>query len=381
MNRSDSAPPSSADPPRALRVLHFVSGGFSGATQVAADLVRASLGRSDLEPLLVLRHKRQTAPARYEALRQQGLPVALVTGTLNLLSIWQLSRICKRFQPDVLVAHGFPEHILGRHAGVLASVPRLIHVEHNARERYSWSRLKQARWLAERTEHIVGVSQGVATHLGELGFAAGKVMAIPNGIELSRFEGADASTADQRQPEIVMCARFSGQKDHLTAIRAMALLRDRGLTQRLLFAGSGKARYLKQAQTLVKQLKLDEQVAFLGQCRDVPKLLMHCRIGLLSTHYEGMPLAMLEYMAAGCAVVATDVVGVKEIIEHDNTGLLVPEGDAPALANALERVLDNDELASRLGQAARAKAVAEHGLPLMRQRYEALLMNSRSDPI
>lgn len=361
-------------PIRPTRVLHFVSGGFSGATQVAVDLVNASLGRTDIQPLLVLRRKRQTPQGRYDELANAGMPLATVSGTFNALSIWQLAQVCKRFQPDVLVAHGFPEHILGRHAGVLAGVPRLIHVEHNTRERYSWLRLQQARWLSKRTERIVGVSDGVKTDLLARGFPADRVISIPNGIDLDRFAANHIQPADKRQPDIVMCARFSGQKDHLTAIRAMAVLRDKGLGTRLLLAGGGKAKHLKQAQALAASLQLQDQVVFLGHCRDIPALLMQQRIGLLSTHHEGMPLAMLEYMAAGCAVVASDVVGVREILNHGHTGWLVPEGDAQALANGLMQLLQDDTLARQLGQAARQQALVAHGLPLMRQRYEQLIL-------
>jgi glycosyltransferase involved in cell wall biosynthesis len=364
-------------PQQPLRVLHFVTGGMSGATQVAIDLVQASRTNPAIEPLLVLRHKRQTALSTYDALKSQGVPLELVSGALHVLSIWQLARICKRVQPDVLVAHGFPEHILGRHAGLIAGVPRLIHVEHNSRERYSASRLRQAKWLAQRTESIVGVSQGVKAQLLKLGFPSEHVRCIPNGIDLARF-GADAEVpAAQRQADIVMCARFSSQKDHLTAIRAMAVLRDQGFTNRLLLAGDGKARHRAKAQRLATELRLGEQVIFMGRCSDVPALLMASRIGLLSTHYEGMPLAMLEAMAAGCAVVASDVVGVREVLSHGATGLLVPENDARVLAKLLVQLLQDNEQSNRLGRAARQQALQAHGLPLMRQRYEDLLLSRR----
>jgi glycosyltransferase involved in cell wall biosynthesis len=359
---------------RPLRVLHFVTGGMSGATQVAIDLVESSRGNPAIEPCLVLRRKRQTPLSAYEALRARGLTVETISGVLNAVSIWQLAQLCRRVKPDVLVAHGFPEHILGRHAGLLAGVPRLIHVEHNSRERYTWSRLRQAQWLARRTEHIVGVSDGVKDQLLLCGFPEQRVLSIPNGIDLDRFVDADAVAPTQRLPQVVMCARFSSQKDHLTAIRAMALLRDRGVRGRLLLAGEGKARYRQQAQALVGELRLGDQVELLGRVADVPGLLMRSRVGLLSTHYEGMPLALLEYMAAGCAVVASDVVGVREVLTRGQTGLLVPQNDASALADALAQTLTDDALTDRLARAARARALAAHGLPLMRQRYEQLLL-------
>jgi glycosyltransferase involved in cell wall biosynthesis len=94
---------------------------------------------------------------------------------------------------------------------------------------------------------------------------------------------------------------------------------------------------------------------------------------VLSTHWEGMPLALVEAMAAGCACVASDVDGVQGVIEHEVTGLLVPESDAPALADALARLLTEPGLAERLGAAARQRALAEHGQALMLARYEAVL--------
>jgi glycosyltransferase involved in cell wall biosynthesis len=224
------------------------------------------------------------------------------------------------------------------------------------------------------------VSEGVKSQLLARGFPAERVISIPNGIALERFAQADKVPASQRRADIVMCARFSSQKDHLTAIKAFALLRDRGFTQRLVLAGEGKARYLRRAQELAAELRLGEQVVFAGRCPDVPGLLMASRIGLLSTHFEGMPLALLEYMAAGCAVVASGVVGVREVLAHGKTGLCVPESEPVALAEALAQLLSDDSLCDRLGGAARLQALQAHGLALMRQRYEALLLDTSAGP-
>ncbi|MDO9006026.1 MAG: glycosyltransferase [Aquabacterium sp.] len=354
-----------------MRVLHFVSGGFSGATQVAIDLVKAANGTS-VQPLLVLRRKRQIPTTRVESLKDEGVPVETVSGLNHAASIWQLKQICLRFKPQTLVAHGFSEHLIGRYAGLWAGVPNLIHVEHNSRERYTYLRLKQARWLAHRTRHIIGVSEGVKGRLLELGFPSEKVISIPNGIALGKFQDAETISYSSRAPNIVMCARFSGQKDHETAIRALKLLKETGLTPKLLLAGGGKQRYRNKAETLSKELGLKDQVVFIGLCKDVPALLKQNQICLLSTHYEGMPLALIEGMAAGCAVVASQVVGIKEIIDHDRNGLLVPEGCPADMANALRRLLTQPEQAATLAQHARQDALARHGVELMRQRYQAL---------
>lgn len=354
---------------RPLRVIHFVTGGFSGATQVAVELVRAAATDPGMEALLVLRRKRQADPARIEALRQEGLAVVVVQGWSHISTVLDVVRVCHKFKPDVLVAHGFSEHLWGRYAGLLAKVPALVHVEHNSRERYSWWRLAQAKWLAQRTAAIIACSEGVKEHLLALGFPPDRTMAIPNGVKLDPFVTADVAPYADRTPGIVMSARFARQKDHETLIRAVALLRDRGLTPPVMLAGVGKRRYRERTEQLVRELALTQQVHFLGHCPTVPALLMAHQIFVLSTHYEGMPLAMVEAMAAGCAVVGSAVVGVKELLRDGVDGKLVAPADAAALANALEELLRDPERASALAHQARERALRDFGVAVMAERY------------
>lgn len=362
-------------PDRPVRVLHFVTGGFSGgATQVAIALVQAGVQSENIEPLLVLRRKRRTDPHRIAELEQAGVPLRVVPGWSHAATIWSLAQLCREFRPDVLIAHGFSEHLWGRYAGLLAKVPHLVHVEHNTRERYTRSRLAQARWLAGHTARIVGCSEGVRLKLLEMGMPEDRTIAIPNGIRLAPFEAADAHPVPARIPGIVMVARYSKQKDHATLIRAVAHLRDRGLHVPVLFAGGGKALHRTPLEKLARLLGVDDQVRFLGVVRNVPELLLTHRIAALITHYEGMPLALLEGMAAGCAVIGSAVPGVREVIEDGVEGRLVPEHDDVALADALEAILRDDDEATGLGVAARAAALERHGRELMHARYEALFL-------
>ena len=358
-----------------MRVMHFVTGGFSGATQVAVDLCRAAQRGQGMDVLLALRRKPSTDPARVDALRNEGLDVRVVSNWSHAATIWALRNLARDWKPDVLVAHGFSEHLWGRYAGLLAGVPQLVHVEHNSRERYTRWRLAQALWLARRSAATVGVSLGVRDHLLSLGFPAERCIAIPNGVELARFRAVPTRLWQDREDAILMASRFGRQKDHATLLRALALLKSKGLTPPLALAGGGKQRQRKAMEALVRRLGLDAQVRFLGQVADMPDLLARQRIFVLSTHYEGMPLALVEAMAAGCACIGSDVVGVREVISHGRTGLLVPEGDAQALADALESLLTQPERAEALGRAACEQAEAEFDVSRMHARYEALLRN------
>jgi glycosyltransferase involved in cell wall biosynthesis len=355
------------------RVLHVVTGGFSGATQVAVDLVRGARASGRNLPFLALRRKSSTAPARVQALRDEGLSVDLVPGWSHLATVLALARLCRRLQPDVLVAHGFPEHLLGRHAGLLAGVPHLIQVEHNSRERYSRWRLMQSRWLARRTDAIVGCSEGVRQALLRQGLPTAKVSAIANGIRPEPFAQADQHPYAQRVPGLVMAARFAGQKDHATLIRALALLREQGLRPPLLLAGGGSERHRHKAVDLVASLQLQDQVQFLGHHPDVPSLLMGHQLAVLSSHYEGMPLSLVEAMAAGCAVVGSDVPGIHELLHDGTDGRLVHPGDPAALANVLRDLLQHPASAQRLAQAGRQTALRHHTLDLMTQGYDDLI--------
>ena len=371
MSETSSTP---GDSPRVpVRVLHFVTGGFSGgATQVAIALVNAALKSDRVQPLLALRRKRRGDPARIIELIADGVPVVTVVGWSHIVTIWHLVQVCREFKPDVLVAHGFSEHLWGRYAGLLAKVPHLVHVEHNTRERYTAWRLAQTRWLARRTDRIVGCSEGVRLRLLEMGMPAARTIAIPNGIRLEPFALADAHPVAQRVPGIVMVSRFSRQKDHATLLRAIGLLRERGLRPPVLLAGGGKPRHRQPMEALAAELGLQDQVQFLGLCRDVPGLLLRHQVAVLSTHYEGMPLALIEGMAAGCAVVGSAVPGVREVIRDGEDGRLVAPNDPVALADVLHGLLTSPGEVERLGAGARAAALQRYSRELMNQRYEEL---------
>lgn len=364
-----------------MRILHFVTGGFSGATQVAVDLCLAAQRTPGMEVLLVLRRKRNTDAARVQALRDQGLQVQVVSNWLHTLTVWELRKLMRAWKPDVVFAHGFSDHIWGRRAAVAEGVPRIFHVEHNSRERYTPRRLRQALALMPFTQASIGVSEGVRASLVGRGFPPAQCLAIPNGIALERFPEALLPAGWQgREPAILMASRFARQKDHGTLIRALGLLRDQGLAPVLYLAGGGNARLRKQAQGLVAELGLQDQVQFLGNVADLPQRLAHVQICVLSTHWEGMPLALVEGMAAGCACVASDVPGVQGVLRDGEDGLLVPHADPAALAATLQALLQDPQRAQRLGEAARARALSAYGREHMWQAYRALLEGPGGTP-
>lgn len=346
--------PNASLPSRRLRVMHVASGGFSGATQVALDLTVG--GQAHHETLLVLRHKQRTPMQRVDALRAQGVALEMVTGWNHWSTIRALRELCRRWRPDIVVGHGFPEHLLARWAAQGAGVPVRVQVEHNVRERYTAFKRWQVRQLAPHTHVFIGVSDAVSSVLRNMGLPAQRVRTIRNGTRLDPFTNRESETWAQREPAILMAARFGAQKDHETLIRSLVPLgRDHALHPKLRLAGGGSQRHLQAARALVQQLGLQQQVEFLGHRSDVPQLLMRHQVAALSSHYEGLPLSLAEAMAAGCAVVGSDVAAIRETLGDGRWGLLATAGDPQAWAQALAAVLRDPESA-----AARAAQAREH---------------------
>ena len=304
------------------------------------------------------------------ALRAKGLRVEVVPRWSHTVTILALRRLCLQWKPDVLVAHGFSEHLWGRYAALLAGVPCIVQIEHNVRERYGRWRLWQSLWLAQRTDRIVGVSRAVEDVLVRLGHPPERCMTIHNGIELSRWTKGQPWA--QREAAIVMPARFARQKDHRTLIEALVPLKALGHRPTVYFAGEGKASWRKEAEQLAARLGVQDQVQCLGHVQDLPALLGRVKLCVLSTHYEGLGLGLIEGMASGCCGVGTDVEGVREIITHGHNGLLVPHADAQALARTLAELLGDDARTQALAAVGQAHVHAAFDRQRMRQQYLAL---------
>jgi glycosyltransferase involved in cell wall biosynthesis len=174
-------------------------------------------------------------------------------------------------------------------------------------------------------------------------------------------------------PRILSVGRLKAPKDFVTLARALRSLDP--TTFRASIAGDGP-----DASAVAAELGSAGEL--LGERRDIRELLGQSDIFVLSSTSEGMPITILEAMAAGVPVVASDVGGVSELVEHGVTGLLVPPRDPDALAAALRRLLDDPQSRRTLGDAGRARAEAEFDLPRFRAQhlelYERVLAPKRS---
>lgn len=361
-----------------MRVLHFVTGGFSGATKVAIDLVEAHSQIVSTESLLVLRRKKTTTAEKLAKLEEKNIDYRTITGATHIATINELKKLCEQWRPDILVAHGFPEHLLGRRAGLLAKVPHLIQVEHNSKERYTLWKLYQTRKLSKSTSRIVAVSDGVAHVLSEQGLKA-PIQAIPNGIDTIRFGGINLLPINERPRDLIMVGRYAKSKDHITLIKALYQLKQKGIKPNLTLVGSGSIRHQKEVHDLVASYEMQNQVTFIEHSSEVDALLLQHKVFVMSSRFEGLNLAVLEAMASGCIVVGSTAVGVEELINDKKDGFLFPIGDVTKLADIIETVLSNPINYQKLAIAAREKVIKHYDKEQVTQAYHELFKRLSND--
>lgn len=220
------------------------------------------------------------------------------------------------------------------------------------------------RWTARWVNGMIVVSEDVKNALLDYaGPLQGKVSVIPNSVDMKRYNQVMDRKAIRSElglsPEhqvFAVVATFKKQKGHRYLIEAAAAVISQFPNIRLLLIGDGELRDELKAQT--QALGLNEHVNFLGLRTDVPKLLGASDYFVLPSLWEGLPVSLIEAMAAGLPVIATQVSGTKDVMIHNQTGLLVPPGEVEALKDAMQQFLSHPELAPKMGEAARNR-VAE----------------------
>jgi glycosyltransferase involved in cell wall biosynthesis len=289
----------------------------------------------------------------------------------DVLALVELFRVLRSARPDVLHLNSSKIAILGAVAGWAARVPVRVFTVHGwAFTAHSGWRARAFIWAHRLTRSLTTSVICVSNAERSLGVAARtcigeRTVVIANAVPLRPAAARDPS----RPPVIVSVTRLRPPKDTLTLVRALEIVAPR--LQQALIVGDGPDR--SSISAAVAAAGLGDRVELLGDRGDVRDLLARSDIFVLATLSEGMPLALLEAMAEGLPAVASSVGGVPEIVQDGENGLLVPAGDAPALARALQRLLADADLRLRLGGAARRTIAEHHGLERFRSQHIELL--------
>jgi len=278
-----------------------------------------------------------------------------------------------------------PAGFHGSLAGRLAGVPVLCHVR-NRHDQISWRDqlfLKPVnRFLFVSKSTWQQFSLAVPESRGRVFYDGLARQDEPSDLERHRAELNREFQIPSDAILIGMTARIHPQKDYATLLRSAAEVMTQHPNAVFLLVGEHSSdeasqRYFNELQALSVELGVQDCIRFTGFRKDVKTLLHLFDIYVFSTNYEGFPLASLEAMACGKPVVATAVDGLVEQIENGKTGLLVPHKDHQALARSLVGLIDNPELATKLGTAARRSVETRFSDDLFRDRVTDLYRSYR----
>lgn len=332
-----------------MKILYVITGlALGGAEKVVADLA---------DQMSNLGHEVIIAYLTGDVLvRPRNLHIDIVALGLNNIShLYKASmkyrKLVQRFQPDVVHAHMIHANIFARINRIGCTIPKLICTAHSSNEG------GKMRMLAYRLTNSLSnlntnVSQEASKALISKGaFNQNNLITIYNGIDLNKFKSLNV---DKSSDEIMVLSvgRFNEQKDYPNLFKAIFILKNQTSRKiKFYIAGDGELRF--QLEQLIINLNISDNVVLLGKRSDIPSLLNKADYFVLASKYEGLPTVVIEAMACGKFVVATDCGGSREILGQ--TGILVPKENSEALAKGLnqaleytpEQILENEKLARK----------------------------------
>jgi glycosyltransferase involved in cell wall biosynthesis len=306
------------------------------------------------------------------AMLERGLHVTVIPELGRRVRPWQdavalarLIALFRRTRPTIVHTHTAKAGTLGRLAAVLTGVPIRVHTFHGHVLRgyfgHSVTRavIAAERVLARATTCIVTVSEGLARELSEEFRITPRtrIEVIPLGLDLERF--APDSIASVRgslrrelaiadEPVVTIVGRLAPIKNHALFLSMAAQVHASGRRCVFLVVGGGEDE--SRLRRMADELGVGDQVRFLGWRTDLPVIYADSDVVVLTSDNEGTPVSVIEALAAGCAVAATDVGGVREVLESGRLGVLVPPRDAHAMAAAVAALLDDPGLRRRMGE-------------------------------
>jgi len=297
----------------------------------------------------------------------------------------RLAKLLKQQRVDVLHLHNPTALFYGSIAGRLAGIHPVIYTEHG--RDYATGRKAQLinRLVTRLVDQVVVLHERARCYMQKKeGVPPARLVKIHNGIPALSPTGDNVRERTRRSLEladnarvIAMVARLDPIKNLPILLTAMAEIKGQQPTAHLLIVGDGPLRESLERQTL--GLGLQAVVHFLGTRHDVPDLLAASDVLVLPSLSEGLSMTLIEGSAAGLPLVASDVGGNNELVEHGVNGLLVPVSDAKALAGALIAIIMDQTKAEHMGKASRQRFHQYFEIGAMVARYQALYESGISE--
>ncbi len=358
--------------PRVLLVIPTLD---RGGAEKQLTLLAAGLPRPEFDVHVCLLTRLGPLAERLDA---AGVPYTCIEkrGKLDPAAWLRLKRHIADLQPDLVHTWIFAANAYGRSAALSAGVKCVVGGERSIDPWKRWHELAIDRRLARRSAAILTNSSGVRDFYAGHGLPAELFRIIPNGIEpappvaQSRAELLAELGLPAGAKLIGAVGRLWPQKrmsDLVWAADQLKILRE---DFHLLILGEGPLR--PRLERYIAQNELEHRVHLLGERGDVARFMPHFDVVCLASEYEGMPNVLLEAMAAGVPVVATDIAGNRDVVVDGQTGYLVRVGHVPGFTKRLHELLGDPALAAQLGAAGKTRVLTEFTVERMVERHAAV---------
>lgn len=360
--------------PRKMKVLQLISStGFYGAEAVVLGLTQQLKLVGSPATIGVFCNTKHSGSELAERAAALGLQVEWIEckGKADLRTVYRIREILRRREIDTIHSHGYKSHSYAWLAASRDSC-RLIATCHGHYTRSSGGltfndfKLRAYRVLEHQIlrqfDRVICVSDEMRSELQHAGIAADKLRVIPNGIDVDSFGSAvpapDLAAIKSGRLAVGIAARLVERKGHRELLRAARDLTNQHPETVFFIVGDGPLR--QGLELLACEYGLVNNVIFTGQRTDMPQVYAALDIVALPSQAEGVPMVVIEGMAAQKAVIASRVGGIPNMIVHSKTGLLVEPGDHISLRDGLARLLQDAPLRRSLG---------ENAQRIVRQRY------------
>jgi glycosyltransferase involved in cell wall biosynthesis len=362
-----------------VKVLHVTSTpeGIGGVEKLLLDLA-PHYDRSHVEVWHCNLFDRAGGQGRFPtALKQTGLPYLEIRGSRwhHLPAIiWSLRQAIRKQRVDVVHLHMVHGTVIGGFVGLFSRIPRVVVTKH-----YVYRALpnRVLRWLdrlfTNRADGVLAVSGYVRDDLVANGAERSRIQVIHNGMDLDAFDRLQAQPPEQLGAAagelLIGCVgNLQPIKGHEYLVRAMPIIARSFPSARLIIVGEGAEK--QRLMDLAKALGVERAVTMAGFRTDVPAIMRQIDLCVQPSLQEAFGIVLLEAMAAGRPVVASNVEGIPEIVIDGITGLLVPPGEPAAIAQAVCALLADRETRMEMGRCGRAQVERQFDIRATVRRYE-----------
>ena len=305
-----------------------------------------------------------------------------LSGPIDPGCVRRLVKLIREKGAHLVHSHEFTMSVYGAAATAIARVPHVMTMHGNQKMTEVWRRRAALRLAIRHGGTTAAVSRSTKQQLDDdLGLDPGVIHVAHNGVPLRVGNPAPVRHEfSLAEDELVLLAvgNLEKRKGHAILLRALARLVQGGLRRpwRLLIAGGRGGPEAEGLQAFIREHDMGSRVHVLTNRADVADLQSAAHVFVMPSLWEGLPLAMLEAMVAGRAIIASNISGIPEAVTTEVEGLLVPPADEEALSAALARVLSDDALRISLGRAAAERGRREFSVAAMADRYETLYRGS-----